>query len=105
MFRDFFIKLIFPIIFLFSATITIISQNKESNISISDKQNSYIFSGKFSIKNITVEQLDSINKISKKDAINIYNNKNTLSNWSEFEKIKGVSKKKIEILKQRVILE
>ncbi len=102
--NPFFIKLIFPLIFLFISTIYIFFQNGEATFSISENREDSIFSGKFSIKSISIEELDSIPKISKKDAINIFKSQKNINSWNDFKKIKGISDKKIEILKTKVIL-
>jgi len=67
------------------------------------EQKEYIFTGKYVFKDITLEQLDDLPKISFKDAKNIYKNKDGIKSFEDLKKIKGIKEKKLEILKRYIV--
>lgn len=64
----------------------------------------YIFTGKYHFNKITLKEIDNLPNISHKLAKKIYKNKKSIKTFKDFKKLKGIGKKKIEMLKKYLIL-
>jgi DNA uptake protein ComE-like DNA-binding protein len=64
----------------------------------------YIFTGKYHFNRMTLQEIDDLPNISHKLAKKIYENKKRIKNFDDFIKIKGIGKKKVEMLKKYMIL-
>jgi hypothetical protein len=65
----------------------------------------YILTGKYYFYKMTLKEIDNLPNISHKLAKDIYENRKMIKKFDDFGKIKGIGKKKIEILKKYLILQ
>jgi len=71
---------------------------------IESEKESYLTTGHYSLSKITQKEIESIEKISKNDAILIMLNKENIKKYKKFDFIKGIGKKKDKILKKYIII-
>jgi len=65
----------------------------------------YIFTGKYHLSKITLQEINDLPNISDKVAKKIYDYKDKVKNIEDFKNIKGVGDKKIIMLKKYIIIE
>jgi len=90
-----FIFLIIMSVYLFNFIPQTLEKDK-----ISSKE--YIFTGKYSLKTISLKEINDLPSISDKLALKIYKYKAKVRSFDDFMKIKGIGAKKVEMLKSYI---
>jgi DNA uptake protein ComE-like DNA-binding protein len=97
--------LFLSIIVLFFITMVYLFNLIPKNLETKENTNSsYIFTGKYNLQKITLQEINDLPNISDKLAIKIYNYKDKISKIDDFKEIKGIGNKKIEMLKKYIYI-
>lgn len=90
------------IIFVFLVTPHSFNYFKTNPKTQNIKEKTYITTGHYYLPNMTIQQIDNLPNISKKQAKLIFKSKSRIKNYEDFIKIKGIGKKKIKVLKKYI---